>query len=99
MHHASKNRSSARSRASLLPLRPIWLTCSCLLMLSGCSSTPVVVRPDPPPPELAEPCSAGPDYPDGDVPLIEVLEVVRLREMAAADCRARHGALVGAWPR
>ena len=96
-------------RARLLRLRRIillasakcslWLTCSCLLILSGCSSTPVLVRPEPLPHELVESCSAGPDYPPGDVPVLDVLETVRLREMAAADCRARHEALVRAWPK
>jgi hypothetical protein len=102
MPTASKNPCSAPSRARLLPLlrrRQIWLTCWCLLILSGCSSTPVLVRPEPLPPELVEPCSAGPDYPAGDVPVLDVLETVRLREMAAADCRARHDALVRALPR
>ena len=109
MPTASENPCSAQSRARLLRLRRIillasakcslWLTCSCLLILSGCSSTPVLVRPEPLPPELVESCSAGPDYPPGDVPVLDVLETVRLREMAAADCRARHEALVRAWPR
>ena len=109
MHPDCDLRSSAPFRARLRHLRQTmlltcakwspWLMSWCLLMLSACSSTPVVVPIDPPPPELAAPCDSGPSYPDVDVGLLDLLEVVRQRESAAADCRARHRALVGAWPR
>ena len=36
---------------------------------------------------------AGPDYPAGDLPLGEVLEIVASREHAAAECRAKHRGL------
>jgi hypothetical protein len=54
---------------------------------------------EPPPAALAALCDAGPAYPAGDVPLGALLEVVAVRESAAAECRARHAALVKAWPR
>jgi hypothetical protein len=70
--------------------------------LTGCGTpartTPAAI--DPPPAGLAAPCEAGPDYPRGaSAPLAQVLDVVAAREAAAADCRARHGALVASWPR
>jgi hypothetical protein len=51
------------------------------------------------PEALAADCDAGPRYPAGDMPLGELLAVMVSRELAAADCRARHRALVKAWPR
>lgn len=95
------NRSSAPSRARLRHLRrhPIWALWLFLLTLCGCSTTPAPAQIDPPPPELAEPCSPGPDWPQGDMLLADLLDLVRQREAAAADCRARHRGLVGAWPR
>lgn len=79
-------------------------TClSLLLLLTGCGALQAPDRPlappDPPPPSLAAPCEAGPDYPDGDVRLADLMEVKRQREIAAADCRSRHRALAEAWPR
>ena len=69
--------------------------------LIGCATPAPITRPiDPPPPAVAAPCVAGPDYPQAaSAPLRTVLEVVAAREAAAADCRARHAALVSAWPR
>jgi hypothetical protein len=32
-------------------------------------------------------------------PLADVLRIAEAREAAAADCRARHAALLSAWPR
>jgi hypothetical protein len=73
----------------------------CLLpLLTSCAApAPTATRPDPPPPSLAAECWAGPEYPAGDVPLLELLQVVAEREVAAAECRARHKGLVDAWPR
>lgn len=91
--HACETRSSARFRP-LLASR--WLTCCCLLtLLTGCGTRVEILRPDPPPADLVEPCTAGPDYPPGAARLGDVLEVVAAREAAAADCRARHRALSG----
>jgi hypothetical protein len=53
----------------------------------------------PPPADLAAACDAGPDYPVGDVPLDQLLDVVAQREVSAAICRARHAALLKAWPK
>lgn len=70
------------------------------MLLTACAApVPTLVRPDRPPIELASPCAAGPDYPAGDPRLADLLDVVAQREAAAADCRARHRALVRAWPR
>lgn len=78
-----------------------WVMWPCLLLsLAGCATPAVTTRPiDPPPPALAAPCVAGPAYPAGDVPLGDLVDIVAAREAAAADCRARHAALVSAWPR
>lgn len=80
-----------------------WAMCCCPLLLSiGCATQPPVTRlvvPEPPPASLAADCSAGPAYPAGDVLLADLLDLVAQRERAAADCRARHRALVDAWPR
>lgn len=72
-----------------------------LLWLTACAgpAQTLPIRPEPPPPSLAAECSAGPDYPAGDTTLGELLEIMAQREAAAADCRARHRALVRAWPR
>lgn len=76
-----------------------WLTCWSLLMLSaGCATPGPILRPELPP-ELAAPCEPGPGYPEGAVPLAELLDVVAQREAAAAECRSRHRGLVAAWPR
>ncbi|OWQ90820.1 hypothetical protein CDN99_11675 [Roseateles aquatilis] len=65
----------------------------------GCATPGPVARQIPPrPADLAAPCGAGPDYPPGEALLAELLEIVRQREGAAAVCRARHAALVKAWP-
>lgn len=87
-----------RPRAALAALAMCW----CLLQLSACSAPQPVTRlvlPPPPPASLAAECEAGPPYPAGDVPLVELLAVMAAREEAAADCRARHRATVEAWPR
>lgn len=79
-----------------------WVTCLCLALFStGCAPLARTSKPpDPPPAALAAPCQAGPEYPQGaSAPLADVLDVVAARETAAADCRARHAALVSAWPR
>lgn len=91
--------SSARSRA--LPRACSWATCACLLLLSTACAQPVQILAQAPalPASLAQPCWAGPDWPAGEATLAEVLEVVRGREAAAALCRAKHAALVAAWPR
>jgi len=56
-------------------------------------TTPVYLRPNPPPANLASECVAGPDYPAGDMRLAEVLDTVQGREKAAADCRLKHRGL------
>lgn len=77
--------------------------CLCLLLcLSGCAVPAPTTRPSavqPAPAALAAACVAGPAYPAASAPLGEVLDIVAAREAAAADCRARHAALVSAWPR
>jgi hypothetical protein len=50
------------------------------------------------PPNLASPCDEGPEIEAVDLTLAKALEIWRQREAAAADCRARHRALVAAWP-
>lgn len=97
-------RSTPRSARRLAPLasRWSWATClSVLLCCSGCATPAQTSKlPEPPPAALAAPCQPGPDYPRAaSAPLREVLDVVAARETAAADCRARHAALVSAWPR
>ena len=74
------------------------LSCCLPLLSTACAQRAQILRPDPPPPDLVVPCVAGPDYPAGDAALDVVLEVVRLREEAAAIFRARHRGLVAAWP-
>ncbi len=76
--------------------------CLCLACgLTACAAPGPTTRViDPPLPGLALPCAAGPAYPQAaSAPLREVLTVIEAREAAAADCRARHSALVSAWPR
>lgn len=97
-------RSMPRSAHLLDPLAvsSSWATCLCLALCStGCAvQAPILRAIDPPPAALAAPCTAGPDYPRAaSAPLAQVLDVVAARESAAADCRARHAALVSAWPR
>lgn len=71
-----------------------------LPLLTGCAAPAPTTKPiDPPPAALAAPCQAGPDYPAGALPLGELVDIVAAREAVAADCRARHGALVASWPR
>ena len=65
------------------------------MLLTGCGTQVEILRPDPPPAELVEACTTGPDYPPGPARLGDVLAVVAAREAAAADCRARHRALSG----
>lgn len=88
------------ARSGRLRLACASVTWPCLLLLSVGCATPAPTRPiDPPPPALAAACVAGPAYPAGDMLLGELVEVVAAREAAAADCRARHAALLSAWPR
>ena len=94
-------RSAARFPAPLASLSR-WLMLLCLPMsLLGCAGQPVTVRPpiDPPPANLAAECWAGPAWPDGATTVGQLLEVALAREAAAAECRAKHRALVQAWPR
>lgn len=94
-------RSSARLRHPLPLLRRCaWAICPFLLLsLTGCG-TPAPIRApiDPPPAGLAALCWAGPAWPAGEATLGQLVEVMLQREAAAADCRARHAALVRAWP-
>lgn len=69
------------------------------LLLTGCAVQAPMRTIDPPPADLAIRCEAGPDYPTTGARLADVLDIVGKREAAAADCRARHRALVAAWPR
>jgi len=69
------------------------------LLLTGCAVQAPTRTIDPPPSDLAIRCEAGPDYPAGGARLADVLDIVGKREVAAADCRARHRALVAAWPK
>lgn len=84
------------------PLCFAWRMCLCLsLSLIGCGS-PVQILPvnDPPPANLAQTCWAGPAWPEGrDVPFGEFYEIAVQREAAATECRAKHRALVTAWPK
>lgn len=76
--------------------------CLCLVLcLTACATPAPTSRPiEPPPSALSAPCVAGPDYPQAaSVPLAHLVDLTAARETAAADCRARHGALVSAWPR
>ncbi len=87
-------RSSGPSRA-----RPFWPTWWCLLMLSGCSTTPAPISvSQPPPANLAADPWAGPAYPPGDVSLERLLGIVAARELQAAQCRAQVRGLLQAWP-
>lgn len=91
---SSASRSTPLFRA-LLAAR--WLMLCCLPALFAACALPLerieFIRPSPPPPALAAECMAGPDYPAGDLPLGEVLEIVASREHAAAECRAKHRGL------
>ena len=69
------------------------------LLSTGCAVQAPMRTIDPPPADLAIRCEAGPDYPAGGARLADVLDIVGKREAAAADCRARHRALVAAWPK
>ena len=53
----------------------------------------VAGKPDPAPAALTAECPAGPAYPEGDARVGQVLEIVAAREVAAAECRARHRGL------
>lgn len=87
---------SARWRA----LTQSVLSSSLLLLCGACTTlAPTLVRPDPPPPDLAGECYAGPDLPMVDTRLDDLLEIIRAREAAAAECRVRHRGLVRAWPK
>jgi hypothetical protein len=69
------------------------------LLSTGCAVQAPIRQIDPPPADLAIRCEAGPDYPTTGARLADVLDIVGKREAAAADCRARHRALVAAWPK
>lgn len=95
--------------ANRLPLHPAlsaphprrWLIYLCPLLLLTACAAPAPTRPtiDPPPANLAAPCWQGPDWPAGGVVTLgQLLDVVAGREAAAAECRARQGGLVKAWP-
>lgn len=77
-----------------------WALSLCLLLLLQACGTPqvTVIRPDPPPPSLSAPCQSGPVIPATDTSLADLLQLIAGREAAAAECRARHRALVQAWP-
>lgn len=78
-----------------------WLIFLCLpLCLISCGTpAPIRVPSSPPPAELAAPCWAGPAWLQGEgVTIGAMVETMLQREAAAAECRARHGALVRAWP-
>ena len=75
------------------------MSLSLLLLSTGCAVQAPIRQIDPPPADLAVRCEAGPDYPAAGARLADVLDIVGRREAAAADCRARHRALVAAWPR
>ena len=75
------------------------MSLSLLLLSTGCAVQAPMRTIDPPPADLAIRCEAGPDYPAGGARLADVLDIVGKREAAAADCRARHRALVAAWPK
>ena len=77
-----------------------WLMCLFLLLLLTSCAQPADQAPrlEPPPPNLATDCWPGPDWPKGDVPLGKLLEVVRAREQAAAECRRKVLELLRAWP-
>ena len=90
-----------RSSASRARLGALWRSLTCwylLLSLAACATpqAPPARHREPPPASPTAPCSAGPDYPAADVALGLLLELVGEREAAAAECRARHGALVRA---
>lgn len=72
-----------------------WAMRSFLVMLCGCSATlpQTQCRPDPPPAGLMAEAEAGPDYPDGDTTVGDLLPLIAARESAAAVCRARHRGL------
>jgi hypothetical protein len=72
---------------------------SLALLSTGCAMQAPMRTIEPPPADLAIRCEAGPDYPAGGARLADVLDIVGKREAAAADCRARHRALVAAWPK
>lgn len=65
-----------------------WLTCLFPALLSAACATPpaVTVRPEPAPANLLQRCDRGPQYPDADVPLGDLLETVRRREIAQGVC-------------
>lgn len=54
----------------------------------------MLLRPDPPPPSLTQPCDEGPPAPTGrDVTLDELAPVVKARDKAATACRDKHSKL------
>lgn len=68
--------------------------------MTACGAqAPIRVPIDPPPASLAVPCWPGPAWPEEAGATIGMMVAVMLqRESAAAECRARHQALVRAWP-
>ena len=75
----------------------VWLMLLFLLLwLTACSpmvTNKVLLRPNPAPANLTEPCDEGPAPPVGDTTLGVLVSVVKERERAAAICRLRHGKL------
>ena len=72
-------------------------TSFCLVLSAGCSTVSPTIAPRlPPPADLAQPCDAGPPFPEADVSLDVWQEVITARELAAADCRRRQRGLAAA---
>lgn len=95
LNYVPRNVSASRAQ---LPVRSAILSCL-LPLFAACSATkpsPVLIRPEPPPPGLLAECSAGPAMPDGDLPVAVVSDVLRSRAKAAEACRLRHARLA-AW--
>lgn len=64
------------------------------MLFGGCSgTTQVLIRPDPPLPDLTEPCDAGPSVPTTAIRFEDLAKLVRAREKAARICAAKHKAL------
>lgn len=67
------------------------------MLLGACSTitpVPVVHRPLPPPENLVQACSTGPEPPTKPIPMRELSTIVRLRDLAFTECRLRHQGLV-----
>jgi hypothetical protein len=90
--------TQSRSEVNSSALRLVSLAMLyCLLtLLTACSSltSKLLIKPDPPLPELVQLCDEGADALTGAATIAELTHVVRLREKAFAECRARHSKLV-----